>query len=215
MSNVKIKNGLAAIANEVIGDVLKEAENAITKAQADAEHSLRMAKAEADQIYKTTIEEALAKTEIEKRRIASLTEVELRNQQLQFKEALVNDAFRKANERLEEFAVSSRYQEYLVGLIESTIKKIGSNDLTLFLNQKDKSWVTIDLLQKRLGTKSKINLMIAEETEQFLGGCKIQALGGKLSLDNSFDNQLQNLRTTLRVDVSRILFEKETKQAVS
>lgn len=209
MSNAKIKDGLTAIANEVIGDVLKEAESTITKAQANAEHSLRMAKAEADQIFKTTMDEALSKTEIEKRKIESLTEVELRNQQLQFKEDLVNDAFSKALVRLEEFASSDRYRDYFLKLIESSLKKMSSNELTLFLNKRDKSWAKNEMLLKRLESKSKINLTIAEETEEILGGCKIQSSDGKITLDNSIDNQLLSLRSTIRVEVAKILFEKE------
>ncbi len=215
MTNAKIKDGLTAIANEVIGDVLKEAENTITKAHANAEHSLTLAKAEADKIFKTTMDEALSKTEIEKRKIESLTEVELRNHQLQFKEDLVNEAFSKAKVKLEEFASSERYRDYLLKLIESSVKKVSSNELTLFLNKRDKSWVKNEMLPKRLESKSKINLTIAGETEEIIGGCKIQASDGKITLDNSLDNQLHNLRSTIRIEVAKILFEKEAEQLVS
>ena len=90
------KSGVVAIADEVIGDVQKEAEAIIVAAENEAKETLRVAKEQADKTYHAILSEANQKAEGEKRKIASVTEVELRNRLLQTKEDLVDEAFEKA-----------------------------------------------------------------------------------------------------------------------
>ena len=49
------KHGISAIANEVIGDVQKEAVALITEAENTAKETLKAAKEQADQNYQTII----------------------------------------------------------------------------------------------------------------------------------------------------------------
>jgi vacuolar-type H+-ATPase subunit E/Vma4 len=57
---------------------------------------LKGAKEQADQNFKAIITQAKSKTEAEKRKIASVTEVEMRNRLLQTKEDLVDVSFRES-----------------------------------------------------------------------------------------------------------------------
>ena len=90
-----VKDGLSAISNEVLGDVQKEAEAIILSAENQAKQTLKAAKQQADQNYQTLMNQATAKAEGEKRKITSVTEVEMRNRLLQAKEELVDIAFEK------------------------------------------------------------------------------------------------------------------------
>jgi vacuolar-type H+-ATPase subunit E/Vma4 len=59
------------------------------------------------------LSEANHKAEGEKRKIASVTEVELRNRLLQTKENLVDEAFEKGFGKLKSFAQTDEYHTYL------------------------------------------------------------------------------------------------------
>ncbi len=83
---MEVKNGLVAIANEVLGDAQKEAEALILAAEEEAKKALKTAKEQADQNYLLIINQTKIKAEAENKRIISLTEVELRNRLLQTKE---------------------------------------------------------------------------------------------------------------------------------
>ena len=72
-------------------------------AENEAKETLRVAKEQADKTYHAILAEANQKAEGEKRKIASVTEVELRNRLLQTKEDLVDEAFEKALVKLKEF----------------------------------------------------------------------------------------------------------------
>lgn len=114
------KNGVSAIANEVVDDIQKEAETIIQNAEKDAKDHLKVARQQAIQNYQAIINQAKTKSEGEKRKIASVTDVELRNRQLQTKEGLVDIAFEKVLEKLRDFVATEGYYHYLLKLIADT-----------------------------------------------------------------------------------------------
>ena len=208
MSASDINQGLSAIAREVLEDVRKEAEALITASETEAQRTLRAAKEEADKNYQTTIDQATAKAEAEKRKISSLTEVEIRNRLLQTKETLIDSAFEKAFAKLVAFTKTEQYYEYLLKLIEKTTKGIHSKSLIVCVNAKDRVWLTNGYLDK-LSMKLHVELTLADEAEAVIGGCKIQTADGRIVSDNTLENRLQELKPTLRVEMARTLFGKE------
>jgi V/A-type H+-transporting ATPase subunit E len=200
-----IKNGLSAIAKDVLGDVQKEAETAILVAEGEAKATLKAAKEQADHNYRVKITQAKLKAEAEKRKIVSVTEVEMRNRLLQTKEDLVDAAFEKAFSKLENFVETDDYHDYLFKIIQSAAKRIGQKDLAIQVNAKDKDWLTPDVL-KSLSKKLHCELKLSEKTGNYLGGCIIQTGDGKIILDVTLDNRLQELKPVLRVELAKILF---------
>ena len=205
---MSVKDGLSAIANEVLGDVQKEAEAIILSSQNQAKETLKVAKQQADEKYKTMINQATAKAEGEKRKIASVTEVEMRNRLLQSKEELVDIAFDKALARIKEFAATEEYHSYLLKLIKEVAERIGQKKLTMQVNAKDKAWLTQDTLN-HLSKKLNCELTLLDQTEDYIGGFKIQTVDGKITYDSTLDNRLEELKPVLRVEVAKILFGKE------
>jgi len=206
---VSIKDGLSAITSEVLEDVQKEAEAIIIAAENEAKETLKAAKEQADQKYQAIINQAKTKAENERRKIASVTEVEMRNRLLQTKEDLVNTAFEKALIKLEDFVTTEKYHEYLLKLIEEVAERIGQKNLVVQVNAKDKAWLTQDILNL-LSKKLHCELKLSDQTEDCVGGCKIQTVDGKITYDSTIDNRLQELKPALRVEVAKILFGKET-----
>jgi V/A-type H+-transporting ATPase subunit E len=188
--------------------VQKEAEAIIIAAENEAKETLKAAKEQADQKYQAIINQAKTKAENERRKIASVTEVEMRNRLLQTKEDLVNTAFEKALIKLEDFVTTEKYHEYLLKLIEEVAERIGQKNLVVQVNAKDKAWLTQDILNL-LSKKLHCELKLSDQTEDCVGGCKIQTVDGKITYDSTIDNRLQELKPALRVEVAKILFGKE------
>jgi len=206
---VSIKYGLSAITSEVLEDVQKEAEAIILAAENEAKKTLKAGKGQADQNYQTIINQAKTQAENERRKITSVTEVEMRNRLLQTKEELVNTAFEKALIKLEGFVTTEKYHDYLLKLIEEVAERIGQKNLVVQVNAKDKAWLTQDILNL-LSKKLHRELKLSEQTEDYVGGCKILTVDGKITYDSTIDNRLQELKPALRVEVAKILFGKET-----
>jgi V/A-type H+/Na+-transporting ATPase subunit E len=200
-----VKDGISAIANDVIGDVQKEAEALILAAENEAKATLKAAKEHADQNYRVILNGAKANAEAEKRKIASITEVEMRNLLLQTKEDLVDVAFEKALVKLGDFAESEEYHSYLLKIIETAAERIGQKNLTIQVNAKDQGWLTPEVL-KRLSKKLHCELKVSDKAEDYIGGCIIQTEDGKIIYDVTLDNRLQELKPVLRVELAKILF---------
>ena len=205
---MNVKDGLEAITNEILDDVQKEAQAIILAAENEAKETLKVAKAQADQNYQNILVEAKTKSEGEQRRIASTTEIEIRNLHLQTKENLVDCAFQKTRDKLEKFIETKKYQNYLLRLIEQIAKQMDRKNLVVQLNAKDKTWLTQETLSA-LSKKLSCQLTLSTKTEEFIGGCKIQTEDGKITYDGTIDNKLQEIKPTLRLEVAKILFGKE------
>ncbi len=202
------KSGIAAIADEVIGDIQKEAEAIISAAGTQAKETLRVAKEQADQTYHAALVEAKEKAESEKRKIASVAEVEVRNRLLQVKEDLVNEAFEKALVKLKNYAQTEEYHAYLLKLIEDIAKRMDQKVLVLEVNAKDKGWLTKDML-KSASKKLHVEFRISDQTQTCIGGCIIQSEDGAVVYDCTLDNRLSELKPELRAQVAKTLFGEE------
>jgi V/A-type H+-transporting ATPase subunit E len=205
---MSIKESLLAITNEVLTDVQKEAEALILAAENQAKETLKAAKQQADNSYQAILNQATIKSEAEKRKIASVTEVEIRNRLLQAKEDLVDDAFQKALMKLKDFTTTDKYHDFLLRLIEENAKQIDRKNLIVQVNAKDKAWLTQAILN-RLSKKLKYQLKLSDQTEDFIGGCKTQTVDGKIIIDSTIENRLGELKAILRVEVAKALFGKE------
>ena len=78
----------------------------------------------------------------------------------------------------------------------------------MHINAKDKAWLAQGDLAK-LSKKLRFDLSLSDQTEQIMGGCKIETADGKVISDNTLENRLQELKPNLRVEVAKILFGKE------
>jgi V/A-type H+-transporting ATPase subunit E len=205
---MSIKDGLSAVADEVLGDAQKEAEAIILAAENEAKQTLKAAKEQADQNYLSLMKQATAKVENERKKIASVTEVEIRNRLLETKKKLVDAVFVKALGKLEEFVTTNEYHAYLLKLMEEMAVRVTQKNLVVHVNGKDKTWLNKKILN-RISKKTSRQLKLSDETEDCIGGCKIQTLDGKITYDNTIDNRLRELRPTLRGEVAKILFGEE------
>lgn len=205
---MSIKDGLIAITNEVLEDVQKEAQAIILVAENKAKTILKSAKEQADQNYQTIVAQSKTKSEDESRKIESITEVEIRNRLLQTKEDLVDAAFEKTLTKLEKFTESKEYMNYLFRLIGQVAKQIDRKNLVVQVNAKDKTWLTQATLNS-LCEKLNCELTLSDEEGEFIGGCKMETEDGKITYDSTIDNRLQELKSAIRVEVAKILFEKE------
>jgi len=209
---MNVRDGLSAIAKAVLADVQKEAEDLILTAETDAKKALEASKQKADLNYQAALNNAVTRAEAEKRRIASITEVEMRNFLLQAKEELVDAVFDKALLRLKEFVETEEYHQYLLKLIQKVAKSIEQQSLVIQVNAKDKAWLTqekVDGISKKLNRELKI----LAETGDFIGGFKIQTQDGKITFDSTIDTKFNDLKPLLRVELAKMMFKEETNNA--
>ena len=149
-----------------------------------------------------------SRAEADRRRIASVTEVDIRNRLLQTKEDLVDVVFERVLAKLKKYTAAKAYHDYLLNLVEDVTGKINHKKLVVQVNAKDKIWLTQETLN-RLSKKLCLDLRLSDKTGDFIGGYKIETEDGKIAVDNTIDNRLEELKPVLRVEVAKTLFAKE------
>jgi V/A-type H+-transporting ATPase subunit E len=208
MSLPTIKEGLSAIAGEVLADAQKEAQTIIAQAKANAKQTLQKGKQEADRTYDTLIEVSTAQTDMEVRRMQSLTDVEARNLLLQVKETMIEAAYRTALEQMRLFTQTELYHNYLLKSVQEAAEKVESKQVTIQVNASDKTWLKTKT--KELSEKLGVDLTLSRETGQWMGGCKAQSQDQTRIYDNTIETRLQQLWPELRIEVAKLLFTEVT-----
>lgn len=203
-----VKKGLVAIATEILEDVKLEAQKIIRDAEKQAQEILEKAKEEAEKTYADLLADAQNKGELEERVTKSSAEVEVRNRLLRAKEELVNAAFDEALTLFNEFVKTESYHNHLLKLIQEAAKEIDSDTLVTYVNSEDQEWLRNNNLDK-LSKKLRVKLILADETENCIGGCVLRTPDRKISYDNTFESRLHLLKPLLRIRVAEMLFGKE------
>lgn len=210
-----IKSGLTAIAAEILKDIQSEAQGIINDSEKEAKEILKTAKQEADKVYEEAVQEANLKASNEKRRIQSLTEIEKRNRLLKLKEDLVEKAFEQAKAKLEDFVKTEDYHDFLIELIKKGVKILPSKEILIQVNSADEEWLLSHNNLKHLSKELNIQFEVAETNENFIGGCKMQTKDQKLQYDSTIENRIDTLKPILRIQIAKILFNKEDEENVS
>jgi vacuolar-type H+-ATPase subunit E/Vma4 len=203
-----VREGLVAIANEVLEDLKKESEMLICESQSAAKEKLEKAKEEANSVYNKVIEAVKEKIVADQRKAKAMTEVEIRNQFLQVKESLVEGIFEGAKEELRQFVMTSEYYPHLLELIQEGARKISAKSVVVFVNLRDKEWLLEGNLE-RLSKRIRVSLVLSDEVKVYIGGCRVQSSDGKRGFDNTLDARLELAKESVRGEVAKILFELE------
>ena len=202
-----VKNGLVAIANEILEDAKNESEKIIRDAEAKAKEILKDAKTEAEKRRNSRLVEAKQKSEQEYRKTESLTAIEIRNISLRAKEEQLNSIFDEAVGRLKKFVDSKHYSDCLLAFVAEAAKNIESDKLVVYVNSKDKKLLKKDTLED-LSKKLEKELTLSEEHLDCMGGCIVKTPDGTLSNDNTFENRLQVLKPNIRIELEKMLFHE-------
>lgn len=203
-----IKKGLTAIAHEILEDVKVESEKIIRNSEDKAANILKEAKKEAESRRYRLLIETKKKLELEKKKMESLTIIEIRNKQLEVKEKYINDVFDQALKFLKKFVESENYSSWLLASVEKAVKNFDSDQPVVYVNSNDHKFLKNGNLNQ-LSKKVKKKLIIATENLDTIGGFMIQTPDGKKSHNNTFENRLQSIKSDLRNKIAKILFQME------
>lgn len=190
-------------------------EKILEEARLAAGHTIRIANEEADRTVAAAIEEANhKKTEIiekaqreaaeRRNRVLGAAELESRKMKLQAKQEVIEEAFSKALERLENLS-TDEYIDVLVGLIAVLAEK---GDYEVVLSEKDKSKIGVELITKaNLALKNKgmdSVVRLSSGNQPVKNGFIL--VQGDIEVNSSFEAVLKTQREELEGDVVKALF---------
>ena len=131
---------------------------------------------------------------IEKQIVGS-ADIEARNKQLLLLEDAVDKVFSKALDQISNVDRSGDYSNLIKSLLEESTQILGTSEITVFTNAKDK-----DVVQSALSQFSGAEL--SSDTIDCLGGIIAKSKDGTIKFDNTLDARIERLKPLIRKEIA-------------
>jgi V/A-type H+-transporting ATPase subunit E len=181
----------------------------------EAERHKRIKLEEAEKRAKEAAESIVKKaerdTKAELARYEAGAKLKAKYQMLEAKEELINSVLDKARKGLEELSEKSEYKEVLKRLVVDAGVTLNEEKLELVLPKGHQKHLSLEDAQKEIAkkTKKKVELTVSKETVRSIGGVLVRNSDGSKWVDNTFEDRMERMASTLRNRVASILFPKQ------
>ncbi|MFB5647182.1 MAG: V-type ATP synthase subunit E [Candidatus Nitrosomaritimum yanchengensis] len=190
-SDSALERTIDKIIGQTESNILSSLNEALTESQQKLENSTKILEQEYDQIINDGKKEA---DKIEKQIMGS-ADLEARNKQLTTIEESINKVFSKAIDEIANAARSGDYSNLIKSLLDESTKILGTTEIVVFTNSKDKEIVQ-SMLSQYPGSE------LSTETIDCLGGVKVKSKDGSMTFDNTVDARIERLKPLIRKDIA-------------
>ena len=180
------KSILSDISSE-LSNSYQKLDDSVSKLEAEYDKIIADGKKEADKIEK---------------QIVGGSDIEARNKQLLALESSVDRVFTTALEQISNSDRTGDYANLIKTLLDESTRVLGTSEVIVFTNSKDK-----DAVQSTLSSFPGSEL--SSETIDCLGGVKIQSKDGSMKFDNTIDARIERLKPLIRKEIASKFGVKE------
>ncbi len=189
--NSTLEQSIDKILKKTEKEILVDLENSGSDSKQTLDNSLPKLEQEFDKIISDGKKEA---NKIEKQIVGS-SDLQVRNKQLLLLEEGVDKAFSKALDQIANTDRSGDYSNLIKTLLDESTKILGTTEVTVFTNAKDK-----DVVQSALSKFSGAEL--SSDTIDCLGGIIIKSKDGTMTFDNTIDARIERLKPLIRKEIA-------------
>ena len=190
-SNSALESTIDKILKSTEKDILTNIKSGLGESQQKLDDAIPKLESEYDKIILNGKKEA---DKIEKQ-ITGASDIEVRNKQLLTLEEAVERAFSSALEQIANVDRSGDYSNLVKTLIDEAIQILGTSEVIIFTNTKDK-----DVVQSTVSQFSGAEL--SSETIECLGGVKVKSKDGAMTFDNTIDARIERLKPLIRKEIA-------------
>jgi len=190
-SNSALESTIDKILKNTEKDILTNIKSGLDESQQKLDDAIPKLESEYDKIISNGKKEA---DKIEKQ-ITGASDIEVRNKQLLALEEAVERVFSSALEQIANAERSGDYSNLVKTLINDAIQILGTSEVTIFTNTKDK-----DVAQSIVSQFSGAEL--SSEIIECLGGIKVKSKDGAMTFDNTIDARIERLKPLIRKEIA-------------
>ena len=198
LTNSSLEKTIDKILDQTEHDILSNLDGALSDSHQILDDSVTKLEDEYDKIVADGRKEA---DKLEKQ-IVGGSDIEARNKQLLALEEAVSRVFTKALDEISNSDRSGNYANLIKSLLDESTKVLGTSEVTVFTNSKDR-----DVVQSTLGSFAGSEL--SSETIDCIGGVKIQSKDGAMKFDNTIDAKIDRLKPLIRKEIASKFGVKE------
>lgn len=149
-----------------------------------------------EQEYDRIIDEGKKEAEKIDKQIIGSSDLESRNKQILLVEDSVQKVFEKAIEKIKSATHDDNYTKLMESLLSESTNAIGTTEVTVRTNSKDKQIVE-SLLSKFSGAE------FSNDPIDCLGGVEVKSKDGTMTFNNTIDARVERMKPLIRKDIAK------------
>ena len=190
-SHSALESTIDKILNNTEQSILENIKSGLDDSQQNLDDAVPKLEGEYDKIISNGEKEAdkIAK------QITGSSDIEARNKQLMALEEAVNKVFSTALDQISNADRSGDYSNLIKTLIEEATQILGTSEIIIFTNAKDR-----DVVQSVLSQFSGAEL--SSDVFECLGGIRVKSKDGTMTFDNTLDARIDRLKPLIRKEIA-------------
>ncbi|MGI0003738.1 MAG: V-type ATP synthase subunit E [Candidatus Nitrosotenuis sp.] len=190
-----VDSALERTVEKILQNTEQQIQTSLEEAFKSSESTLSNSYTSLEQDYDKILSEGKKEAEKLEKQIIGNADIESRNKQLLLVEGSIERVFAKAVKKIQDASRDKDYTKLISSILKESIDIIGTPEIIIQTNSKDKP-VVESLLSKFKGATLSSDLI------DCLGGIKIQSKDGTMTFDNTIDARLERLKPLIRKDVA-------------
>lgn len=191
--------GVDSALERTVEKILQNTEDQILSSLKEAlkssESTLLNSQASLEQEYDKILSEGKKEAEKLEKQIVGNADLESRNKQLLLVEESIEKVFAKAIKKIHDANRDKDYSKLISAMLKESIDAMGTSEIVIQTNSKDKP-VVESMLSKFKGATLSSDLI------DCLGGIRVQSKDGTMTFDNTIDARLERLKPLIRKDIA-------------
>ncbi len=198
-----VDENIANLERAILGEAKSETEQVKAAAQAKADEIRRQAQEQADMERKSILDQASQESARLRSQALSTAQLKARSSELAHREKLLERVFKSVRQKLPELQKRPDYDQIVAGLIREGLAQLGPGQVQIRADSVTQKVLTSALLDE-IAKSTHTNLVLGKPLEQGTG-VVLDAEGGHLNFDNTFETRLSRLQGGLRPEIFQIL----------
>ncbi|QMU54033.1 MAG: V-type ATP synthase subunit E [Nitrosopumilus sp.] len=190
-SNLALEDTIDKILKNTQMSILSNIKSGLDSTRQNLDDAVPKLEGEYDKIISDGKKEA---DKIEKQ-ITGSSDIEARNKQLMLLEESVDKVFSTALDQISNADRTTDYSNFIKTLIDNAIQVLGTSEISIMTNTKDK-----DVIQSVMSQFSGAEL--SSETISCLGGIKVKSKDGTMTFDSTIDARIERLKPLIRKEIA-------------
>jgi V/A-type H+-transporting ATPase subunit E len=190
-----VDSALERTVEKILQSTEQQIVSSLNEALKSSQTTLANAQTSLEQEYDKILAEGKKEAEKLEKQIIGNADLDSRNKQLLLVEESIEKVFEKAIAKLQNADRGAEYSKLISSLLQESIDAIGTSEIIIQTNSKDKS-VVQSLLSKFPGAT------LSSDAIECLGGIRVQSKDGTMKFDNTIDARLDRLKPLIRKDIA-------------
>ncbi len=198
-----VDESIQGLSRAILDEARGETEHVKADAQAKAGEIRKQAQEQADAERKSILAQASQESERLRSQAIATAQLKARSSELAHREKLLDRAFKSVRQQLPEVQKRHDYEQIVAGLMREGLEQLNSGKVEIHADKATQKVLTPKLLDE-LSKECHAELSLGRPLEQGIG-VVLDAEGGHLTFDNTFETRLSRLQGRLRPATFQIL----------